>query len=47
MEKIKISVLMLTYNHEKYIEQSIESVMAQKTNFNFELVIGEDDSKSI
>jgi glycosyltransferase involved in cell wall biosynthesis len=44
MEKIKLSVLMLAYNHEPYIKQSIESVMVQKTNFNFELVIGEDNS---
>jgi glycosyltransferase involved in cell wall biosynthesis len=39
-----VSVLMLTYNHESYIAQAIESVLAQKTNFNVELVIGEDCS---
>ncbi len=33
---------MLTYNQEDFIGQTIESVLAQKTNFNYQLVIGED-----
>ena len=40
----KVSVLMVTYNHAKYIRQAIESVLAQKVNFPYELVIGEDCS---
>lgn len=36
---------MITYNHEAYIEQAIESVINQHTNFEYELVIGEDFSK--
>ena len=40
----KVSVLMITYNHEKFIAQAIESVLMQKTDFPFELVIGEDCS---
>lgn len=40
----KASVLMITYNHEKYIVQAIESALMQKTNFDFEIVIGEDCS---
>ena len=39
-----VSVKMLTYNHEPYIAKAIECVLAQKTNFAFELVIGEDCS---
>ncbi len=35
---------MLTYNQEQYIAQAIESVLMQKTNFDFQLVIGEDFS---
>lgn len=35
---------MVTYNHEKFIAQAIESVLMQKTDFSFELVIGEDCS---
>jgi len=33
---------MITYNHEKYIAEAIEGVVMQKTDFPFELVIGED-----
>ena len=40
----QVSVCMLTYNHEKYIAQAIESVLMQKTDFDYELVIGEDCS---
>ena len=39
-----VSVKMITYNHEPYIRQAIEGVMMQKTDFEFELVIGEDCS---
>ena len=39
-----VSVLMLAYNHEQYIKKAIKSVIEQKTNFIFELVIGEDCS---
>src|SRR5262244_4151021 len=38
------SVAMVTYNHARYIRESIESVLNQKTSFPFELVIGEDCS---
>lgn len=41
---IEISVCMVTYNHEKYIKQSIESVLMQKTDFEFELIISNDFS---
>jgi glycosyltransferase involved in cell wall biosynthesis len=35
---------MLTYNHSNYIAQAVESVLAQKTDFPYELVIGDDCS---
>lgn len=35
---------MITYNHEAFVAQAIESVLMQKTDFDFELVIGEDCS---
>ena len=35
---------MPAYNHEAYIAEAIESVLVQKTDFKFELVIGEDCS---
>ncbi len=41
---IKVSITMTVYNHEKYIEQAIESVLKQQVNFKYELLIGEDCS---
>ena len=40
----KISVVMITYNHEKYIEKAVESVLMQKGDFELELLIGNDKS---
>ena len=42
--EIKLVVWMVTYNHEAYIEQAIESVMMQETDFKYQLLIGEDCS---
>lgn len=39
-----ISVAMMTYFHEKYVAQAIESVLNQKTRYTFELVISDDCS---
>lgn len=39
-----VSVHMITYNHAPFIAQAVEGVLQQKTNFSFELVIGEDCS---
>lgn len=44
MNNVLVSVKMITYNHEGYIAKAIESVLKQKTRFNYELVIGEDCS---
>lgn len=35
---------MVTYNHERYIAQGVESALAQQTTFPFEVVVGEDCS---
>ena len=40
----KVSVLMLTYNQERYINEAIRSLMLQETNYPFELVIWTDAS---
>lgn len=39
-----VSVCMTAYNHEAYIVQAIESILAQQAAFDVELVIGEDCS---
>jgi len=41
---MKVSVLLTTYNHEKWIAQAVDSVLMQKTNFDYEIVIMEDCS---
>ena len=40
----KVSICMVTYNHQQFINQAIDSVLMQKTNFEYELIIGEDCS---
>lgn len=44
MAKPKLSVILITYNHEKYIAKALDSVLAQETDFPFEIVVGEDRS---
>lgn len=44
MEDIKVSVCMISFNHNKYIEKAIKSILMQKTDFNYEIVIGDDAS---
>lgn len=41
---MKVSVAMITYNHEKFIAKAIDSILMQRTNFDYEIVIGEDCS---
>ncbi len=43
-EEILLSVNMITYNHEKYIAQALDSVLMQKVDFKYEIVVGEDCS---
>jgi glycosyltransferase involved in cell wall biosynthesis len=40
----KVSVCVPTFNHEKFIAQTIEGALMQKTDFEFEIVIGDDGS---
>lgn len=41
---MKVSVLVITYNHERYIAQAINSILMQAVNFDYEIIIGEDAS---
>lgn len=43
-EKIDVDIAMITYNHEQYIEEAIESILSQKTKYKYRIVIGEDCS---
>ena len=40
----RVSVLVVTYNHAQHIAQCLDSILCQKTNFPFEIVLGEDGS---
>lgn len=40
----KVSVAVITYNHEEYIERALKSVINQQTSFDVEIVIGDDCS---
>lgn len=42
--KPKLSVCCITYNHAKFIRQTLDSFLMQKTNFPFEIVIHDDAS---
>nr|WP_299034098.1 glycosyltransferase family 2 protein [uncultured Tenacibaculum sp.] len=41
---IKVSINCITYNHEDYIEDCLKGFLAQKTNFDFEVLIHDDAS---
>ena len=42
--EIMVSVVCLTYNHEKYIRQTLEGFVSQKTTFKYEVIIHDDAS---
>lgn len=42
--EIMVSILCLAYNHGKYIKQALDSILSQKTNFEFEILIHDDAS---
>lgn len=44
MNKIMVSILVPTYGHEKYISQALNGILKQKTQYTYEVIIGEDSS---
>lgn len=42
--EVDISVYVLTYFHEKYIKEALDSILSQKTNFSYEIVVSDDGS---
>lgn len=44
MDKKLVSINCITYNHEKYIVDTIEGFIMQKTNFKYEILIHDDAS---
>ena len=43
-EGIKVSVTFLAYKHAKYLRQCLDSVLCQKVNFKYEIIIADDCS---
>jgi glycosyltransferase involved in cell wall biosynthesis len=41
---VLVSILCLTYNHEKYISQAIDGFLSQMTRFHFEILVHDDAS---
>lgn len=44
MDEIMVSVAVLSYKHVKYIRKAIDSILEQKVNFKYEIVVGDDGS---
>lgn len=44
MEDLLFSVAIITYNQEKYISQTLDSILQQEHSFKYEIVIGDDCS---
>ena len=44
MNDIKVSVCCFTYDHAPYLSKALDSVLSQKTNFRYEIIIGDDCS---
>lgn len=41
---MEISILLLTYNHERYIEQALDSILKQKVDVSYEVIVLDDAS---
>lgn len=39
-----VSVCIQTYNHVDFIEEALDGILSQKTNFQFEILLGDDGS---
>ena len=39
---IEVTVCVVTYNQEKWIRQTLDSILTQQTEYSFEVIIGED-----
>ena len=45
MKEPIVSVVIATYNHQDLLAQSIDSVLSQKTDYPYEIIIHDDASK--
>lgn len=43
-DEILVSIICITYNHEKYIKYALDGFLMQKTNFKYEILVNDDAS---
>ena len=43
-QRVMVSIIVPTYNHEKYIAHTLESLLKQETEYQYEILIGDDAS---
>jgi len=41
---VKVSILVCSYNHEKFIKQTLQSILDQKTEYSYEIIVADDAS---
>ncbi|MDR1090043.1 MAG: glycosyltransferase, partial [Prevotella sp.] len=41
---MKVNVILITYNHSKYIRRTLESILAQNTPHEVEIIVADDCS---
>jgi len=44
LNPIKVSVVVLAYNHEPFLRQALDGVLGQLVDFDYEVIVGEDCS---
>ena len=44
IHSVQVSVLVTYYNQKQYVREALDSILRQKTNFNFEVLLGDDGS---
>ncbi|SHG97375.1 Protein N-acetyltransferase, RimJ/RimL family [Chryseobacterium oranimense] len=45
LKNTTVSIFVMVYNHGQYLKDCLDSLLEQKTNFNYDIVVGEDCSK--
>ena len=43
-EQIAVSVAVITYNMQRYLPQLLDSILMQKVNFRYEIIVDDDHS---
>lgn len=41
---VKVSILVCSYNHERFIKHTLQSIIDQKTNYSYEIIVADDAS---